>query len=86
MFYEKSFFTIVPAVMAILGIKDWNKDADKKNALLAEEKEKLKNMGFNETFLTGFCEALSNDFPDDKPQGSTENGTVIPEDSASNAV
>lgn len=43
-------------------------------------------MGFNETFLTGFCEALSNDFPDDKSQGSTENGTVIPDDSASNAV
>lgn len=83
---KNRFSQFVPAVMAILGIKDWNKDADKKNALLAEEKEKLKNMGFNETFLTGFCEALSNDFPDDKPQGSTENGTVIPEDSASNAV
>ena len=83
---KNRFSQFVQAVMSILGIKDWNKDADKKNALLAEEKEKLKNMGFNETFLTGFCEALSNDFPDDKPQGSTENGTVIPEDSASNAV
>lgn len=83
---KNRFSQFVPAVMAILGIKDWNKDADKKNALLAEEKEKLKNMGFNETFLTGFCEALSNDFPDDKSQGSTENGTVIPDDSASNAV
>ena len=58
---KNRFSQFVPAVMAILGIKDWNKDADKKNALLAEEKEKLKNMGFNETFLTGFCEALSND-------------------------
>lgn len=50
---KNRFSQFVPAVMAILGIKDWNKDADKKNALLAEEKEKLKNMGFNETFLTG---------------------------------
>lgn len=83
---KNRFAQFVPAVMAILGIKDWNKDADKKNALLAEEKEKLKNMGFNETFLTGFCEALSNDFPDDKPEGSTGKETGISEESASNAV
>lgn len=83
---KNRFSQFVPAVMAILGIKDWNQDADKKNALLAEEKEKLKNMGFNDTFLTGFCEALSNDFPDDKSEGSKEKETGIPEGNASNAV
>lgn len=84
---KNRFVQFVPAVLAILGLKDWNKDEEKKNALLAEEKEKLKAMGFNETFLTGFCEALSNDFPDDKPEGAA-NGKEkgIPEESASGAV
>lgn len=74
---KNRFTQFVPAILAILGIKDWNKDEEKKNALLAEEKEKLKAMGFNDTFLTGFCEALSNDFPEDKPEGGAagkENG------------
>lgn len=74
---KNRFAQFVPAILAILGIKDWNKDEEKKNALLAEEKEKLKAMGFNDTFLIGFCEALSNDFPEDKPEGGAagkENG------------
>ena len=82
---KNRFSQFIPAVMAILGIKDWNKDADEKNALLAEEKEKLKSMGFNDTFLTGFCEALSNDFPESTQEGAGKD-TEIPEGRSSNAV
>ena len=52
------FASFIPAVKAILGIEAWSKDADKKDALLEEQKQKLKALNFNDTFINGFCEAL----------------------------
>ena len=44
------FASFIPAVKAILGIEAWSKDADKKDALLEEQKQKLKALNFNDTF------------------------------------
>ncbi len=57
------FASFIPAVKAILGIEAWSKDADKKDALLEEQKQKLKALNFNDTFINGFCEALKDGFP-----------------------
>ena len=59
------FASFIPAVKAILGIEAWSKDADKKDALLEEQKQKLKALNFNDTFINGFCEALKDGFPED---------------------
>lgn len=48
------FASFIPAVKAILGIEAWSKDADKKDALLEEQKQKLKALNFNDTFINGF--------------------------------
>ena len=45
------FASFIPAVKAILGIEAWSKDADKKDALLEEQKQKLKALNFNDTFI-----------------------------------
>lgn len=82
------FASFIPAVKALLGIEAWNKDADKKDALLEEQKQKLKAWGLNDTFLTGFCEALKNGFPEDSSRNAGTAGTAdgAPDSNTSNAV
>ena len=38
------FASFIPAVKAILGIEAWSKDADKKDALLEEQKQQRYKM------------------------------------------
>lgn len=82
------FASFIPAVKALLGIEAWNKDADKKDALLEEQKQKLKAWGLNDTFLTGFCEALKNGFPEDSSRnaGTATAADGAPDSNTSNAV
>ncbi|MFK2264483.1 hypothetical protein ACIXK3_21300, partial [Bacteroides fragilis] len=64
------------------------KDADKKDALLEEQKQKLKALNFNDTFINGFCEALKDGFPEDSSRKDGESGTKGsgPDPNTSNAV
>ena len=82
------FASFIPAVKAILGIEAWSKDADKKDALLEEQKQKLKALNFNDTFINGFCEALKDGFPEDSSRKDGESGTKGsgPDPNTSNAV
>ena len=82
------FASFIPAVKAILGIEAWSKDADKKDALLEEQKQKLKALNFNDTFINGFCEALKDGFPEDSSRKDGESGTKGsgPDRNTSNAV
>ena len=82
------FASFIPAVKAILGIEAWSKDADKKDALLEEQKQKLKALNFNDTFINGFCEALKDGFPEDSSRKDGDSGTKGsgPDPNTSNAV
>lgn len=82
------FASFIPAVKAILGIEAWSKDADKKDALLEEQKQKLKALNFNDTFINGFCEALKDGFPEDSARKDGESDTKGsgPDPNTSNAV
>lgn len=72
---KNKFFQFVATIKAVLGITDWNKEGDK-NVLIAAQVEQLKNMGFNETFLQGFSEALEANFPEpDDTQDTGATGT-----------
>ena len=63
------FKNFVPAILAILGITEWTKSDEEKNTLTEEQADKLKTMGFNDTFVAGFKTALENDFKDEKENG-----------------
>ena len=73
------FKNFVPAILAILGITEWTKSDEEKNTLTEDQAEKLKTMGFNDTFVAGVKTALANDFKDEylkKMFSATErNGT-----------
>lgn len=68
------FKSFVTTVMAILGITAWNQQ-DEKNILTAEQKEKLKTMGFNDVFVEGFEKALADDFKDEEGAAAGAAGT-----------
>lgn len=51
---KNRFAQFVPAVMAILGIKDWNKDADKKTLYWQKRKKSLKTWALMKLFSLVF--------------------------------
>ena len=63
------FKNFVPAILAILRITEWTKSDEEKNTLTEDQAEKLKTMGFNDTFVAGFKTALENDFKDEEENG-----------------
>lgn len=78
----KNYFAhYAPVIMDLLGIKAWTKDSNQKDSLLEEQKQKLKALSFDENFITGFCEALKNGFPED----SSSNGDSDTKGGASHA-
>lgn len=68
------FKTFVAAILGILGIKEWSKDAEGKNTLTDEQSEKLKTMGFSDTFLEGFKKELECDFNSEQTEAAASEG------------
>ena len=61
------------AILGLLGLKEWKK-AEDKDILDADDVAKLKELGFDEKFITPFGEALKNGFKDEEQQaGPVEN-------------
>lgn len=72
----KNYFAhYAPVIMDLLGIKAWTKDSNQKDSLLEEQKQKLKALSFDENFITGFCEALKNGFPEDSSSNDGDSDT-----------
>lgn len=65
--------TFAGAILGLLGLKEWKK-AEDKDILDADDVAKLKELGFDEKFITPFGEALKNGFKDEEQQaGPVEN-------------
>ena len=65
--------TFAGAIQGLLGLKEWKK-AEDKDILDADDVAKLKELGFDEKFITPFGEALKNGFKDEEQQaGPVEN-------------
>ena len=56
----------IPAILGILGLKEWKTNEDKKQILDAEDTAKLKAVGFTDDFLIPFAQALEHGFEDEQ--------------------
>lgn len=56
----------IPSILAILGLKEWKTNDEKKQVLDAEDTAKLKAVGFTDDFLIPFAQALEHGFEDEQ--------------------
>lgn len=64
------------AMMAILGITEWSKDAEGHQTLIDEQVAKLKESGFSDDFMADFSAALKANFEDGAGAQAQEDGNM----------